>query len=191
VIDPLANDPRRELILGTAAEYLVCADLLLAGFCAFRADQAAAYDVAVDLGDRLIRVQVKGTSKARQYPQRKQRHVLGYTWPIRHGKRGARAYAAGSYDVIALVALDIRRIAYLAQRDAKQMVQIPVSGNRMPALRSFDRLTFEAAIAGKAPFTAADNRARSIHALSLRPVKNAPPKAGAGQVSLFPTKAAG
>ena len=48
-----------DLAAGTAAEHLVCADLLLCGYRAFLADQNCAYDIAVDVAGRLIRIQVK------------------------------------------------------------------------------------------------------------------------------------
>lgn len=136
-----------DLIVGTAAEYLVCADLLLGGYSAFRADQACAYDVAVDMGAHLIRVQVKSTRQPRQYPQQGQSHITGYTWHCRHGKGAMRGYQATAFDVLALVALDTRQIAYLPAAKVRQTIQIPVSGMlKQPRRAGFDGLTFAAAI---------------------------------------------
>ena len=136
-----------DLVAGTAAEYLVCADLLLAGFSAFRADQACPYDVVVDLGHRLARVQVKAAREPRPYMQVRQTHIVGYTWYCRQGKGATRAYDPTSFDVLALVALDTRRVAYLPAQSARQTVQIPVSGaKRLPRRAGFDTLTFSSAI---------------------------------------------
>ena len=57
-----------ELELGRAAEHLACADLLLGGWHAFHTAQGMAYDLAVDVGTRLLRVQVKATLHPR-HPQ--------------------------------------------------------------------------------------------------------------------------
>jgi hypothetical protein len=117
-----------DLAAGTAAEHLVCADLLMAGHRAFLADQNCAYDVAVDVDGRLVRIQVKATRCQRAIPQRAT-HVPAYLWHVRRaGKGGARNYAADEFDMLALVALDIRRIAYLPPSLTKQTVHIRPPG---------------------------------------------------------------
>lgn len=94
---------------GTAAEHLVCADLLLQGYLAFMADQNCPYDVAVDVGS-LIRVQVKSTHAPRIVSGTASEPV--YKFGVeRSGKR--ELYADGAFDLYALVALDLRLIAYL------------------------------------------------------------------------------
>jgi len=133
-----------DLAAGTAAEHLVCADLLLAGYRAFLADQNCAYDVAVDVAGRLVRIQVKATRCQRAIPQRAN-HVPAYLWHVRRaGKGGARTYAVGEFDMLALVALDIRRIAYLPPSDAKQTVHIRPPG--APGGKQFDGYPFARAL---------------------------------------------
>jgi hypothetical protein len=67
----------RELEMGKAAEHLVCADLLMKGYNAFLSDQGLPYDVVIDLGRRLVRVQVKGTAKPKNpMPGENLRRVL-------------------------------------------------------------------------------------------------------------------
>ena len=134
---------RDELAIGAAGEHLVCADLLALGFHPFRVE-AAPYDLGVDVGDRLLRLQVKSTRAPRAYPQEKQRHVTGYVWSPRRGRvsRNQRPYTASEIDGVACVALDIRRIAYLPF-PWPQSFQIAVSGNRRPA-RTFDDYPFSA-----------------------------------------------
>jgi hypothetical protein len=136
-----ANRYASELAIGLAGEHIVCADLLAMGYAPFRTEQAAAYDVAVDVGGRLIRLQVKATLEPRPFLQRTQRHITGYTWAMRHGKRGQRGYADGLVDGFALVALDIRRVAYI--RPGRQIFQLPVSGARRLRPRQFEDYTFE------------------------------------------------
>ncbi|WP_162240739.1 group I intron-associated PD-(D/E)XK endonuclease [Leifsonia sp. Leaf264] len=112
---------------GTAAEHLVCADLLLSGYSAFPADQTRPYDVVVDVGGRMLRVQVKSTRYAKPLPQR-QAEILAYHWhPRRRSSRTnqtrPRTYGA-EFDVLAVVALDSQQIAYLPASQATQTIQI-------------------------------------------------------------------
>jgi hypothetical protein len=102
-----------DLSAGTAAEHLVCADLLLSGHRAFLAAQICPYDVAVEYQGKLIRIQVKATRTFKSVDYRRS-HTPAYMWHTRRaGKRGARQYGSKEFDIIALVALDIRCIAYL------------------------------------------------------------------------------
>lgn len=133
-----------DLAAGTAAEHLVCADLLLEGWRAFLADQNCPYDVAVDVAGRLIRIQVKATRAQRLIPSIAV-HTPAYMWHVRRaGKGGARVYTAEDFDLLALVALDIRRIAYLPPSHTKQTVHIRPPG----ALggKQFDHYPFHLAI---------------------------------------------
>lgn len=133
-----------DLAAGTAAEHLVCADLLLAGWRAFLADQNCAYDVAVDVGGRLVRVQVKSTRTQRSIPQRAE-HIPAYMWHVRRaGKAGKRTYEANAFDLLALVALDIRRIAYLPPSEHKQTIHIRPDG--APGGKHFDDYPFQRSI---------------------------------------------
>jgi hypothetical protein len=115
-----------DLAAGTAGEHLVTADLLLQGYRAILAPQHCPYDVLVEHHGRLIRVQVKS---ARQ-PTIETRDSGGqytpaYKWSTRRaGKGGRRLYESDGFEVLALVALDIRRIAYLPWR-GQQHVQMP------------------------------------------------------------------
>lgn len=139
-----AVDSVTDLAAGTAAEHLVCADLLLSGYRAFLADQNCPYDVAVDLGGRLIRIQVKSTRRQRPIPQRKQ-HIPAYMWGVRRaGKGRKRLYQRDDFDLLALVALDIRRIAYLPPSDQKMTIHIRPPG--APGGRQFDHFPFVRAV---------------------------------------------
>jgi hypothetical protein len=132
-----------DLSAGLAGEHLVCADLLREGFAAFRAEQNCAYDVGVDLGDRLIRLQVKATRLARPFLQKGQTYITGYSWGIRQGKRGVRAYAVGAVDGFALVALDSGQIAYLRPEQGRQTFQIPISGAKSNRGKRFEEFAFD------------------------------------------------
>lgn len=133
-----------DLAAGTAAEHLVTADLILGGWRAFMADQNCPFDVAVEVEGRLIRVQVKSTRQQRAIPQRAE-HTPAYLFHVRRaGKGGARLYAHDSFDVLALVALDINRIAYLPPSAVKQTIHVRPPGTR--GGKQFAELTFSRAI---------------------------------------------
>lgn len=101
-----------DLELGKAAEHLVVADLILSGYRAFLTDQGLPYDLVIDHTGTLFRVQVKATRELKPMPQRGLGR--GYWFHLRRaGKRGRRQYADNEFDIVALVAMDIRMIAYL------------------------------------------------------------------------------
>ena len=113
-----------DLMAGVAGEHLVCADLLMQGYKAFMAEQCCPYDVAVDVDGRLIRIQVKSTRAPRAIPQRVG-HYPAYMWHVRRaGKNGCRTYLSGEFDMLALVALDTKQIAYASPSKQKQTIHV-------------------------------------------------------------------
>ena len=60
----------KQLQIGKAGEYMVCSDLILKGFIAFPSEQGLPYDVLLDTGEKILRVQVKTTEGHRIIPQR-------------------------------------------------------------------------------------------------------------------------
>ena len=120
-----------EMEVGRAGEYLVMADLLLNGWVAYPTSQGVPYDIAVDIGQRVIRVQVKST-KTPKTPGSLNRGSPLYVFHTRRaGKGGRRRYSSDDFDVLALVALDRRLIAYYALADThKDCVALRVPGVR-------------------------------------------------------------
>lgn len=111
-----------DLEVGKAAEHLVVADLILAGYRAFLTDQGLPYDVVIDDGGYLYRVQVKSTRSERLVPQRLA-PTPGYLFHTRRaGKAGRRRYKGNEFDLVALVALDIRTIAYLPFAEVRDCI---------------------------------------------------------------------
>ena len=145
-VDAIVTD----LSVGIAAEHLVCADLILSGMRAFLSAQNCPYDVAVELGERLIRIQVKATRAPRKIPQRRG-HQSAYLFHTRRaGKRGKRQYKNGEFDLLALVALDIRAVGYIPLMDVRDTVFVRIPGVSYGAKngigKTFDSLTFQEAI---------------------------------------------
>jgi hypothetical protein len=122
-----------DLALGTAAEHLVCADLLLRGYNAFLTDQNCAYDIAVDIDGRLVRVQIKSTRRVKKIPQIKH-HRSSYMFFVRRaGKGGKRVYKPNDFDLLALVATDCKQIAYLPPSQLRGTVHIRTGAEGKPS----------------------------------------------------------
>ncbi len=119
-----------DLEIGKAAEHLVVADLILSGYRAYLTEQGLPYDVVIDHAGTLYRVQVKATRRAKKMPARGAIGI-GYLFQVRRaGKGGRRQYPDGEFDIIALVALDIRVIAYLPfQKRILQTVHLRPPGH--------------------------------------------------------------
>lgn len=122
------SSPRESLTIwhGSGGEYLVMADLILSGYRVTQAHSGSAYDLLVELdGPRFIRIQVKSTgSETTTRPGTKK---LFYRWELRRGnnRNTPRHYANSEYEIVALVATDIREIAYIPK------TQIPISNIKL------------------------------------------------------------
>jgi len=112
----------KELQVGKAGEYLVCADLIIKGFVAFPSEQGLPYDVLLDTGKKLLKVQVKTCIKPRVLPQR-EKDTYVYQYNIKtHGKHRDVRYAEDEVDLFALVALDTRSVGYILGKDIKTTI---------------------------------------------------------------------
>jgi hypothetical protein len=119
----------------------------MAGYNCHMATQTCAFDVIVAYRDRLLRIQVKSTEKPRPVPQRT-KQTTAYLWHVkRAGKGGRRHYADNEFDFIAVVALDIRRIAYLPPDYRPNTITITQPGliGYGGQGKHFDKFPFESA----------------------------------------------
>lgn len=102
------------LTLGRAAEHVVVADLLLSGYQAFLTEQGMPYDVVLDHDGKLVRVQVKATQSPIDVNWGRHAERIAYSWNVRsRGRNRKQRLGNEDCDLVALVALDIRVIAYL------------------------------------------------------------------------------
>ena len=119
-----------ELQVGKAGEYLVCCDLIMKGFVAFPSEQGLPYDVLLDTGKKLLKIQVKATTGPRVVPQRN-KESQAYIFNIkRHGKNNCQRYGSGEVDLFALVSLDTMSIAYLVASDMPETINLRVDSLR-------------------------------------------------------------
>jgi hypothetical protein len=133
-------------MLATAGEHLVCADLLMLGYKAILTSQMCAYDIAVEVdAGRLVRVQVKSASDAKPkgavYPERERPPESAYQWGIAGGARAMPTRE--TFDVLALVGLDIRQVAYHAIEDVRSTMLLWTTG---PRARPFADFSFADAL---------------------------------------------
>lgn len=104
--------------IGAAAVHIVCADLLLHGHGAALATEGSHYDLIADVTGQLIRIQVKSSSKPYCRPNRGVISAYQFTSarnhrPDRLGEKSRiKLYSSADIDMMALVALDIRTVAY-------------------------------------------------------------------------------
>ena len=119
-----------ELQIGKAGEYIVCANLIMRGFVAYLSEQGLPYDVLLDTGEKLLKVQVKTTSKARKIPQRA-KSSFAYIFNVkRKGKNGKSRYNDKEVDLFALVCLDTMKVGYLVTNDMPDTLNIRVDALR-------------------------------------------------------------
>lgn len=129
--------------IGQAGEHLVCADLIMQGYRAHLAEPSAPYDVVLDTGDRLLRVQVKATTA--QTPRPSGRPCYQFELRRRHGKQRV-GYDSNDFDLVALVALDIRRVGYQNRHGQIRLVYLTKNTRGGPPGTTFDDLTMERAL---------------------------------------------
>lgn len=116
-----------EALIGAAGVHLVCSDLLLKGHQVSMAAEGLRYDVVVDRGGQLYKVQVKTTSVS---PSDVGRARSIYRFGLKRAKGNSAIYEDGDCDWFAFAFLDIRKVAYLSF----EQMRSPRTGNIKQAL---------------------------------------------------------
>lgn len=114
----LPTSSHRAIEIGTAAELIVCADLILAGYRAFLSSAGLPYDLILDTNKRLFRVGVKSTLEAKKRPGREDSRKCYHFSATKikrdsKGQTSAKPYTSEDIDIMAFIALDIKVIAYV------------------------------------------------------------------------------
>jgi hypothetical protein len=101
-----------DFLVGKAGEYIVCADLLLKGYNAFPIEHNLPYDIVLNIGDKMYRVQVKTTRDAR-FVFKDKGKTPSYCFSLSNkGYARKKKYTAEDVDFYALVALDTKEVGY-------------------------------------------------------------------------------
>lgn len=103
--------------LGRAAELLVASDLEFQGYTVSFAPQMCSYDLLVDVGGRILRVQAKATKSPYTWDNKKSDkyrfRLQKGGGNIIKGQVKRKNYDPSEVDIFALVAADIKTIAYV------------------------------------------------------------------------------
>jgi hypothetical protein len=97
---------------GVAGEHLVCYDLIMKGYVAFLAAQGLPYDVIVHTKTGIKTIQVKSTSKKGNYGK----SIEIYRFILHRGKKQT-AITPETFDFVAFVALDTKKVAYFTSAE--------------------------------------------------------------------------
>jgi hypothetical protein len=142
------------LAIGIAAEHLVCADLIIKGYKAFSSDQTSPYNIVVDMGDRLLRIQVKATCFPKNLNANGRSSRIGYGFHVRRrGKFQDKRLDETHCDLVAFVAMDICKIGYLPVGECGQTFQVMGPGFEFKGkvkrsrIVSIDKMPFSEAVA--------------------------------------------
>lgn len=92
--------------VGLQGEHLVIIDLVSKGFVAFQGQAGLPYDLVLDVGDDLLRVQIKTKSHAEP------RSPNIYTFKTREKTKANNERNYSRVDLFAFVALDIGKVFY-------------------------------------------------------------------------------
>ena len=105
----------KEQTIGKIGEHLVCADLISQGYMAYIVAEGLNYDVIMDDGGNIYRVQVRTTQKKRKIERKKNGNIFLATTHRFYISQGKNSVRVENYDVdvFAFVALDVNKIAYL------------------------------------------------------------------------------
>jgi len=110
--------------IGKAGEHLVCADLILKNLSISMADEALPYDVLLDIGYKILKIQVKTTVTHKQSNQWRgvnEAYIFGVK---RKGANSIKRYAENEVDVFALVVLETKQVGYLINGDMPTTINI-------------------------------------------------------------------
>lgn len=106
-------NPSTANILGKSGEHLVCSDILAHNIPCFIVEGKSHYDLIADLNGKLLKIQVKATATYKNCPNR-ENATPAYMFNARkYGKGGRLSYQKGDADIVAYVALDKKKIAYM------------------------------------------------------------------------------
>ena len=108
------------------------------GLHACEVGDACHYDLSVDVGGSLLRVQVKSTSKSPGSGMYRFNHTKGH----RSTPRGVRSYDGGDYDILALAALSVKHVVFVTFTNEPNLAR-PVE---MFKRKGIEKETFRAAL---------------------------------------------
>ena len=110
--------------IGKAGEHFVCADLILKGFAVSMAEEALPYDILLDIGHKIIKIQVKTTETYKLTNQWKGRTEAYIISVKRKGSNGLKRYQTNEIDIFAVVTLDTKQVGYIMNGEMPTTINI-------------------------------------------------------------------
>lgn len=117
------------ILQGSLGASMVQVDLMKHGYPCFIAAEGLAYDLVVDVNNKLYRVQVKSTRHARRRNEAIRSDTYLFRLQRSETKRRHRRYSVTDFDILALVVIETGEIAYLDKSYATQArIQLKPAG---------------------------------------------------------------
>ena len=112
-------------MIGLAAQYLTCCDLITKGLIAYPVAEGLPYDAVIDGIHKFLKVQVKTCWKP--VSGKNESNInKNYIFNFQHGRGKYRkdSYEDDEADIFALVALDTRKVGYVKVEDAGVAIRL-------------------------------------------------------------------
>jgi hypothetical protein len=107
--DEIRHDSQAHFRLAKAGEYLAAFELMVRGVSVTVAAEGLPYDLLADIGRRIVRVQVKTAS----CPKTRGLYCYDLKCGSHKAEKPSAVYDPGEIDLFAIVAADIRRVAFV------------------------------------------------------------------------------
>jgi hypothetical protein len=120
------NDGRDHFRIAKAGEYLTAFELTARGFDVSIAAEGLPYDLLAQIANRVLRVQVKTAAR----PVWDERYVFDTKLGSHKGPNRSRVYDGADIDLFALVALNLKRVAFISRQDVKGRSVLKIDFNK-------------------------------------------------------------
>jgi len=112
--------------IGKAGEHLTCFDLIKKGFLVSMAAETLPYDLLLDTGYKILKIQVKTTEQPKISNQWRGINEAYIFSVKRKGSNGSKKYKNNEVDIFAVVCLDTMQIGYIKNSEMPTTINIRV-----------------------------------------------------------------
>ena len=127
----------KHLKIGSAGEYLTMFEIYMEGYKALHSSGQSKYDIIIDTGSRMIKTQVKTTTK-----NTTAKHMQTFRYQIcrRAGQKYLDPYEIDDFELYAFACIPLRRVAFIPHKDINTSYKVTIR------LEEFDFYTLSRAI---------------------------------------------
>lgn len=115
-----------KFMIGKAGEHLACYDLIKKGFLVSMAAETLPYDLLLDTGSKILKIQVKtteGPKKSNQWRGVTDAYIFNVK---RKGSNGSKKYGYNEVDIFVVVCLDTMQVGYIKNIEMPTTINIRV-----------------------------------------------------------------